>query len=497
MPLKLIKKLVCLLFISGGIYNASAQVSQKIGTNPFNKNSSAVLELESTTKGFLPPRMTTVQRDAIVSPAKGLILYNTDTNLLEMNAGTTIAPVWIVTTGAAAAPLWTVGNYVANALVTHTDGQVYRANSNMTSGVTSFNIGTVANEWTVVASSAIAPNWEASKYYPKNQLVRFSDGFMYRANEIIPTSQSTFLTGTSGATWSPVNISSAPLWTARYYPKNALVTHTDGFLYKANSEMLPTVTSFIVGATENQWTLIRELSNTLSSGKVFLGDANNVTTAVSVTGDVTISNTGVATIGANKVTTSKILDGSVNTDDIANNAVTSAKILDRNVGTIDIADNAITSTEIADNAVVTTKMANNAVSLYKFVQKGAKTLVGRDEADSGNVESLTVNQALSMLGISNPNSGGDGYIDILDTRIVWGKSTSTTAGTRTVNMVAGFNSYLDYCVVANVVAAIGDLGVGLVQITRRNSGTSFDAYVCNDYGTSSSKDFFYIAIGTK
>jgi len=41
---------------------------------------SALLELSSTTKGFLPPRMTTTQRDAISSPATGLEIYNTTLN---------------------------------------------------------------------------------------------------------------------------------------------------------------------------------------------------------------------------------------------------------------------------------------------------------------------------------------------------------------------------------------------------------------------------------
>lgn len=40
-------------------------------------DASAVLELSSTTKGFLPPRLTTAQRDAIGSPATGLIVFNT------------------------------------------------------------------------------------------------------------------------------------------------------------------------------------------------------------------------------------------------------------------------------------------------------------------------------------------------------------------------------------------------------------------------------------
>jgi len=41
-------------------------------------NSSAVLEASSTTQGFLPPRMTEAQRNAITSPATGLMVYQTD-----------------------------------------------------------------------------------------------------------------------------------------------------------------------------------------------------------------------------------------------------------------------------------------------------------------------------------------------------------------------------------------------------------------------------------
>jgi hypothetical protein len=38
----------------------------------------AILDVQSTTKGFLPPRMTTAQRNAIASPAEGLMIYQTD-----------------------------------------------------------------------------------------------------------------------------------------------------------------------------------------------------------------------------------------------------------------------------------------------------------------------------------------------------------------------------------------------------------------------------------
>jgi hypothetical protein len=50
---------------------------------------SAQLEVRSTTKGFLPPRMTTTQKNAISSPAAGLVVYDTDTNKLTCYNGTT------------------------------------------------------------------------------------------------------------------------------------------------------------------------------------------------------------------------------------------------------------------------------------------------------------------------------------------------------------------------------------------------------------------------
>jgi hypothetical protein len=52
---------------------------------------SAKLQIDSTTQGFLPPRMTETQRNAIASPAAGLTIYNTTVNDLEVYNGS----VWV------------------------------------------------------------------------------------------------------------------------------------------------------------------------------------------------------------------------------------------------------------------------------------------------------------------------------------------------------------------------------------------------------------------
>jgi hypothetical protein len=59
-----------------------------VGIGTTAPNSSAILHLSSTTKGFLPPQMTTTQRDAISSPPAGLIIYNTTTNKINFFNGT-------------------------------------------------------------------------------------------------------------------------------------------------------------------------------------------------------------------------------------------------------------------------------------------------------------------------------------------------------------------------------------------------------------------------
>ena len=57
---------------------------------------SAMIEMSSTTQGFLPPRMTTVEMNAIASPAKGLMIYDTTTDEWKGNNGTPGAPTWVV-----------------------------------------------------------------------------------------------------------------------------------------------------------------------------------------------------------------------------------------------------------------------------------------------------------------------------------------------------------------------------------------------------------------
>jgi hypothetical protein len=72
----------------------SLQAQVGIGTS--TADPSAILDLTSTAKGMLVPRMTATQRAAISSPATGLVVYQTDGQVgFYVNTGSAASPSWV------------------------------------------------------------------------------------------------------------------------------------------------------------------------------------------------------------------------------------------------------------------------------------------------------------------------------------------------------------------------------------------------------------------
>ena len=81
------------IFIVGVFFSIHLQAQTGIGT--ITPNSSAKLEIAATDKGLLIPRMTATQRGNIVSPANGLLVFQTDGVIgFYVNTGTAVSPVW-------------------------------------------------------------------------------------------------------------------------------------------------------------------------------------------------------------------------------------------------------------------------------------------------------------------------------------------------------------------------------------------------------------------
>jgi hypothetical protein len=136
-----------------------------VGIGTISPNTSAKVEIVSTTQGFLPPRMTTVQRNAIVSPAIGLVIFNTTTNCLNFYIGSG----WNETCGSA-----TVGIYPA--------GTVHCAASTAVVDVTNSTTGKIWMDRNLGATQVATSSTDTNSYGDLYQWGRRADGHQCRTS---------------------------------------------------------------------------------------------------------------------------------------------------------------------------------------------------------------------------------------------------------------------------------------------------------------------------
>jgi hypothetical protein len=86
-----LSSLANLVLVTDGLERVRIDSVGRVGIGG-TANASSILDVQSTTRGFLPPRMTTTQRNAISSPAAGLVIYNTTTSREEGYDGTAWIP---------------------------------------------------------------------------------------------------------------------------------------------------------------------------------------------------------------------------------------------------------------------------------------------------------------------------------------------------------------------------------------------------------------------
>lgn len=133
------KNQLILLLVLIQVITITNLTAQNIAVNATGNlpDTSAMLDVTSTNKGFLAPRMTTTQQNAIPLPAKGLLIFNTTDNAFRVNTGSTSSPVWTLlgagngngtVTSVAALTIGTTGTNILSSVATETTTPVITLN---------------------------------------------------------------------------------------------------------------------------------------------------------------------------------------------------------------------------------------------------------------------------------------------------------------------------------------------------------------------------------
>jgi len=102
------KKQLLLSIFTGILLLATVQLSAQVSINVdgSSADNSAMLDVKSISRGFLPPRMTHSQMDSIVNPANGLLIYCTDcSNTVSGALAMFISGAWYIFTPSCLVPL--------------------------------------------------------------------------------------------------------------------------------------------------------------------------------------------------------------------------------------------------------------------------------------------------------------------------------------------------------------------------------------------------------
>jgi len=228
-----------------------------VGIGNTAPDASAVLDVTSTTDGALLPRMTTAQKTAIVSPATGLIVYDTTLNQLQVYNGTawgatTASTGWNLTGNAGTTPgtnfIGTTDN--KDVIFKRNGVQSGLLNANNTSfGVSSLNPSTTGNNNVATGFNALAANTTGSQNVAVGSIALVGNT---TGTYNVATGANTLAANTTGS----YNVATGPQALAGNTTAsnnvatgyNALVTNTTG----ANNTALGTMAGLGDGTTSAQ-----------------------------------------------------------------------------------------------------------------------------------------------------------------------------------------------------------------------------------------------------
>lgn len=186
------KKLFAILFILATM----SGFSQNVGIGTATPDASAQLDVLSTSRGLLIPRMSAAQRGGISNPATGLLIYQTDIIAgFYYNSGLPAAPVWQLLSSASTAwnlagnngisPtsfLGTIDNQPIRFKLNSTNAGLLHANGNSFFGYTSGQNNTSAYSNVAIGNAALFNNTVKTNLIAIGDSALFNNGLLAGAS---------------------------------------------------------------------------------------------------------------------------------------------------------------------------------------------------------------------------------------------------------------------------------------------------------------------------
>ena len=221
---------------------------------------------------------------------------------------------------------------------------------------------------------------------------------------------------------------------------------------------------------------VSSIGSELDAGKIIVGDAANLAAKVTMAGDLTINNTGVTTIGANKITTAKILNSNVTYDKIQNISATN-KILGR------VSAGAGIIEEIGTTG--TGDVVRSVSPSFTGAPQVPTAIVSSNDGTIANTEFVTRAigniSASSVSGILPATNGGTGVDNTGKTITLGGNLVTSGANNITLNSTAATNVTLPTSGTLATVAQLNAIAGGTFSggqitgiINPENGGTGID-----------------------
>jgi hypothetical protein len=485
-----------------------AQQKLKVGNNTTTINSSAALEIESTTKGFLPPRMTSTQRTAIAAPATGLQVYCTDCSPVGLYSynGTAWTPVGSLSGASLDNGKILVGSASNVAAAVTPSGDVTIDNN----GVSTIGTAKVTTAHLLDATIATADIANSAVTYAKIQNAA--------ANTILGNGTATTGVVQEIATTGTGNVvrAIAPALTGDATATTAAAGDNDTSI---------ATTAFVTSSVSTAVTSATPDASSSVKGKIQLaGDlAGTGSTAVApIITDAAITAPKLAT---DAVETIKVKDLNITTAKLADAAVTTAKIasggnskvlVSNTTGVVEwkdassfetiadattiegngttatpfkVKDAGIVTAKLADNTVTTAKIVNANVTYSKIQNAAANTILGNGTATTGVVQEIATTGTGNVVRAIAPVLTGDATATTAaagdnDTSIATTAFVTTAVTTATPNATSSATGKIQLAGDLIGTATIPRIAYGAIDALKLADGAITASKLTDDIVTS-------------